>query len=115
MLPIIVEMEGPEDWRERILRFADSLRNLFGERLLRVIALPDPDMEIYESNVLVVLREAKQEDVMKVMDVAMKVDEKLNPLVLDEGDEDAVNMFIRAGGYDVKTDKSRSSDEGSQE
>ncbi|MDK2384729.1 MAG: hypothetical protein QI199_08010 [Candidatus Korarchaeota archaeon] len=102
MLPIIVEMRVPEGWRKTVLRFASELRELFGDRLLRVIALPNPEDGVYESNVLVVLEGADQEDVMRVMEVAVSVDERLNPLVVDEEDEEAVRMFLRAGGRDVK-------------
>ncbi len=96
MLPIIVEMGVPESWRKAVLRFASELGELFGDRPIRVIALPHPEDEVYESNVLVVLRGAAQEDVMRVMEVAVGVDERLNPLVVDEEDEEAVRMFLRA-------------------
>ncbi len=100
MFPIIIEMQGPEIWRESVLKFTRKLREVFGDRLLRVIALPSPDDQVYESNVLVVLRKASLDDVSKVVEVAVESGERINPLVVDEGDE-AVMKFLAAGGRDV--------------
>ena len=95
MFPIIIEMQGPEIWRESVLKFTRKLREVFGDRLLRVIALPSPDDQVYESNVLVVLRKASLDDVSKVVEVAVESGERINPLVVDEGDE-AVMKFLAA-------------------
>jgi len=96
MLPIVLEMQGPERWRNTVIIFAQSLRSAFGTRLLRVIALPSPEDEVYESNILVVIKSATQEDVRKVMDIAVRSGENLNPLVVNEEDEEAVAKFMGA-------------------
>jgi len=77
------------------------LRSAFGTRLLRIIALPSPEDEVYESNILVVIKSATQEDVRKVMDIAVRSGENLNPLVVNEEDEEAVVKFIGSGGMEI--------------
>ncbi len=103
MFPIIIEMQSPESWRESIITFTRKLRSIFGERLVRVIALPSPDEQEYESNVLVVLREVSLEDVRAVVRAAVESGENINPLVVEEGDP-AVKVFMAAGGMDVEID-----------
>jgi len=88
-------------WRNTVMSFAQSLRSAFGTRLLRIIALPSPEDEVYESNILVVIKSATQEDVRKVMDIAVRSGENLNPLVVNEEDEEAVVKFIGSGGTEI--------------
>lgn len=86
-----------------MLRFAERLKAHFGRRLVRVIALPSPDQEVYEPNVLVLLDKYDSRDVDIVVKLASEVDERINPLIasVDERDEDT---FLHAGGRDVQTD-----------
>ncbi len=102
MLPIVLEMRGSEGWAVSIIKFAESLLLHFGVRLKRVIALPSPDDQVYDSNVLVVIENPTLDDVRRVMELAVRSGERLNPLVVDEGDEEAVRVFMSSGGRDVK-------------
>jgi intergrase/recombinase len=94
MLPIVLEMRGPEGWTASIIKFAEGLMLHFGKRLKRVIALPSPDDQVYDSNVLVVIEKPTLDDVKIVMELAVRSGERLNPLVVDEGDEEAVRIFM---------------------
>lgn len=47
MLPIVIEMELPS-WSESLMEFARRLREAFGRRLIRIIALPPL---IYQSTI----------------------------------------------------------------
>ncbi|MGC8932789.1 MAG: hypothetical protein ACP5KE_07260 [Candidatus Methanodesulfokora sp.] len=94
MPPIVLEMRSKSDWRDMVIRFAEELKKAFGERLIRVIALPSPDDEVYDSNVLVVIDRPDQEDRMAVIKIAVKTGDKLNPLVAGEEEEDAIRAFL---------------------
>ncbi|MEM4478205.1 MAG: hypothetical protein QXH90_07570 [Candidatus Korarchaeum sp.] len=96
MLPIVLEMTSESSWREAVMRFAEELKKVFGDRLLRVIALPSPDDDVYDSNVLVIMSKPNQSDRMEVVRIAVEVGDKLNPLVTDE-DERTVRLFLAAG------------------
>ncbi|MEM2604831.1 MAG: hypothetical protein QW353_08040, partial [Candidatus Korarchaeum sp.] len=101
MLPIVLEMTSESSWREAVMRFAEELKKVFGDRLLRVIALPSPDDDVYDSNVLVIMSKPSQSDRMEVVRIAVEVGDKLNPLVTDE-DERTIRLFLAAGGRDVE-------------
>ncbi|MEM0268531.1 MAG: hypothetical protein QXI51_04185 [Candidatus Korarchaeum sp.] len=101
MLPIVLEMTSESSWREAVMRFAEGLKKVFGDRLLRVIALPSPDDDVYDSNVLVIMSKPNQSDRMEVVRIAVEVGDKLNPLVTDE-DERTIRLFLAAGGRDVE-------------
>ncbi|RSN73259.1 MAG: hypothetical protein DSO07_11095 [Thermoproteota archaeon] len=49
-------------WNGEDMVFARKLADALSDRLVRVISLSSPDDEVYESNVLVVLKEIKYED-----------------------------------------------------
>ncbi len=102
MLPIVLEMRGSEGWAVSIIKFAEALMLHFGVRLKRVIALPSPDDQVYDSNVLVVIENPTLDDVRRVMELAVRSGERLNPLVVDEGDEEAVRVFMSS--LPIKTD-----------
>ncbi len=92
MLPIVIEM-GLPDWTESLMEFTRRLKRIFGSRLVRVVALPSPDLSVYDSNVLVVLDSFDREDVRKVVRLALEVDERINPLVAGKWEMDAVEAF----------------------
>lgn len=75
-LPIIMELSSSKKWRSAVLEFID--------RLVRVVVLPSPDDEVYESNVLVVLKEIRPEDFEFVSKIASEVGERVNPLLAGE-------------------------------
>ncbi len=100
MLPIVIEM-GLPDWSESLMEFAHRLKSAFGSRLVRIIALPSPDLSVYDSNVLVVLDRFDREDVRRVLELAIEVDERINPLVAGKWERDAVEAFISEGGADI--------------
>ncbi|MEM0296064.1 MAG: hypothetical protein QW221_07865, partial [Candidatus Korarchaeum sp.] len=89
------------EWDDEHVRFAEELKKVFGDRLLRVIALPSPDDDVYDSNVLVIMSKPNQSDRMEVVRIAVEVGDKLNPLVTDE-DERTIRLFLAAGGRDVE-------------
>ena len=103
MFPIIVEVSSQE-WLDSVLSFSRRLMMAYGGRLKRVIALPSPDQRVYESNVLVVLADYSSEDMDRVVEIALEVDERIVPLVAGEGEEDVVEAFQWAGGKDVEAD-----------
>lgn len=79
MLPIVLEMSGESGWREAVMRSAEELKRAFGSRLLRVIALLNPEDEVYDSNVLVVMDEPSQSDRMEVLRIAVEVGRSSTP------------------------------------
>ncbi len=99
MFPIVVESET--SWLESLIRFVQELKRAFRERLKRVIALPSPEMRVYDSNVLVVLDRYDLKDVDLVVELALKVDERINPLVSSEGEGD-IRAFLGEGGVEVE-------------
>ncbi len=103
MFPIIVE-ESSHEWLDVILSYASKLRETYGDRLVRVVALPSPDQEVYESNVLVVLDRYSSEDMEKVVELALEVNDRINPLVASKDEVDALEAFYWTGGKDIKTD-----------
>ena len=84
------------------MAFARRLADALSDRLVRVISLSSPDDEVYESNVLIVLKEIKSEDFEIVSRIASKVGDKVNPLLAREDEKDALDLFIFHGGRDVK-------------
>ncbi len=105
MLPIVIEM-GLPDWTESLMEFTRRLKRIFGSRLVRVVALPSPDLSVYDSNVLVVLDSFDREDMRKVVRLALEVDERINPLVAGKWERDAVEAFTSEGGADIEVRES---------
>ncbi|MDK2384453.1 MAG: hypothetical protein QI199_06580 [Candidatus Korarchaeota archaeon] len=105
MLPIVVEASASESWLDSVIKFSQELRSHFGRRLLRVIALPSPDQEVHDSNVLVVLDRYDLGDVDAVIEIASRIDERINPLVASADEEDEVEAFLQAGGRDVQANQ----------
>ena len=105
MLPIVVETSASESWLDSVIEFSRKLRSRFGRRLLRVIALPSPDQEVHDSNVLVFLDRYDPRDADAVVELALRVDERINPLVASADEEDEVEAFLQAGGRDVQADQ----------
>lgn len=101
MLPIVIEMEM-SDWTESLMEFARRLKRIFGRRLLKVIALPSPDVQVYDSNVLVVLDAFDRDDVRRVVKLGLDVDERINPLVVGRDEEDAIEAFLSEEGQSVE-------------
>ncbi len=99
MFPIVVESET--SWLESLIKFVQELRREFKGRLKKVIALPSPEMRVYDSNVLVVLDRYDLKDVDLVVELALKVDERINPLVSSEEEGD-VKAFLGEGGVEVE-------------
>ncbi len=97
VLPIVVEFSSSREWRRAVMDFASRLEASLGGRLVRVVALPDPEAEVYQSNVLVVLREVRPGDFELVARLASEVGERINPLLASEGEEDVLELFILAG------------------
>jgi len=102
MLPIVMEMSSSKKWRAAILKLVEKLEFALSDRLVRVVALPSPDDEVYESNVLVVLREIRPEDFEIVSRIASEVGEKVNPLLAREDEKDVLELFVFHGGRDVE-------------
>ncbi|MGB9630811.1 MAG: hypothetical protein ACPL09_02360 [Candidatus Methanodesulfokora sp.] len=88
-------------WNGEDIAFARKLMEALPNRLVRVIALPSPDDEVYESNVLVVLKEIRPEDFELVSRVASEVGERVNPLLAGEEERDVLELFMAHGGRDV--------------
>jgi len=94
----LLDKRVEKTWLKLIRTFSDELEAELGDRLLRIIALPSPDDLVYESNVLVVVKEANSETVKLVGRLALKAQEKvgasgLNFLVVSEQDEWAQRAF----------------------
>jgi hypothetical protein len=89
-------------WNGEDMVFARKLADALSDRLVRVISLPSPDDEVYESNVLVVLKEIKYEDFEIVSRIASEVGDKVNPLLAGEDERDVLDLFIFHGGKDVR-------------
>ena len=87
-----------ESWLKLVRTFSDELEKELGEELLRVMALPSPDDLVYESNVLIVVREARPEVVKLVSRLALMAQERvgvsgLNFLVVSEREQWAQKAF----------------------
>lgn len=51
---------------------------------------------------LVVLDGFDRDDVRRVLEIALEVDERINPLVAGKWERDAVEAFISEGGEDIE-------------
>ncbi len=91
--------EPPSDeWGDKLTSFLSDLAEKFGDRLVMVVALPSPSDSLYDSNVLVVLDRIGPGDLEAVASISP---EGVSPLVVPEGDRQAVEAFTLAGGREV--------------
>ncbi len=95
MYSVAINLRSPKDWREKVQLFVSKLESIMGGRLVSVIALPSEEELLYDSNVLVVLDEIREGDLERVASVAP---DGVNPLVVPEEDEGAVEAFLLLGG-----------------
>ncbi len=99
MLALAVNYRAPRRWREKVVSFASALERAFGPRLEAVVALPDPEDRLYDSNVLVVLSgPVTLEDHSTV---ARLTPEGISPLVTPGDDRASLEAFLLAGGQHV--------------
>jgi len=99
MLALAVNYRAPRRWREKVASFASALERAFGPRLEAVVALPDPEDRLYDSNVLVVLSgPVTLEDHSTV---ARLTPEGISPLVTSGDDRASLEAFLLAGGKEV--------------
>ena len=95
MYSITINLKSPKGWRDKLSAFIDRLEKEFDGRLKLVVALPNPDDRLYESNVLVVLDEVRKEDSLLVASAAP---EDVSPLIVPQEDEGAIESFKMFGG-----------------
>ncbi len=92
MLALAVNYKAPRPWREKVASFASALERAFGPRLEAVVALPDPEDRLYDSNVLVVLSgPVTLEDHSRVVGVTP---EGVSPLVTSADDRATLEAFL---------------------
>ena len=94
----LLDKRVKKSWLKLVRTFSDELEKELGEELLRVMALPSPDDLVYESNVLIVVREARPEVVKLVSRLALMAQERvgvsgLNFLVVSEREQWAQKAF----------------------
>ncbi len=99
MYALAVNFSSPREWREAVSRFAEELESRLGPRLRMVVALPSPGDSLYDSNVLVVLSGRVAPGDYRAVREAAPEGSGINPLVVPEGDEAAVEAFELAGGF----------------
>ncbi|MDK2372937.1 MAG: hypothetical protein QI197_06120 [Candidatus Korarchaeota archaeon] len=97
---LMIDLTTDKSWREMLSIFLLELERIPG--VLKLIALPSPDDRIYESNVLVVVREYSYELVLRIMEAAVRAERRagvhgiLSPTVATP-DEPVVSEFEEKG------------------
>ncbi|MDK2463255.1 MAG: hypothetical protein QI223_00555, partial [Candidatus Korarchaeota archaeon] len=86
-------------WGTELASFASALERAFGPRLEAVVALPDPEDRLYDSNVLVVL--AGPGTLEEHSRVASLTPEGVSPLVTSGDDMATLEAFLLAGGREL--------------
>jgi hypothetical protein len=101
------------EWNLALHEFADKLIRLLRNNLVMIIGL-DEDSYIYDSNVLVVVKEVNNEVLRAVAEIAIEVNEKygsaISCYITTEKDEKTIEIFNNA-----KTSKEEDCDEAFKE
>ncbi|MDT7891958.1 MAG: hypothetical protein RQ952_04370 [Thermoproteota archaeon] len=86
-----------EEWGRALYEFADRLRNELGNDLIMIIGLGEDDL-IYDSNVLVVVRNKKDEIIKRVAKIALEINSKykcsINFYITNENDKNTIDSFL---------------------
>ncbi len=96
-------VRGTGLWGRSVLLFAEKLSSRLGDRLVMVAALDEEEPLLYESNVLVVVRERDEGVVSEVLRVKREVERELgervtiSPLITTP-DDPAVEAFLEEAG-----------------
>ncbi len=88
----LVSFDANKRWISLLEAFKQELESILGSNLVKLVALPSSNSSVYESNVLVIVREASLQTISKVSEAALRAQEKtglsgLNPLTISECEE----------------------------
>jgi hypothetical protein len=87
-----------ETWGRALYEFTKTLKNELGEELLMIIGLDENDL-IYDSNVLIVVKNKNDEIIRKIAKVTLEVNSKytcsINFYVVNEDNKDIINSFLK--------------------
>ncbi len=92
-------VRGAGLWRRSALLFAEKLSSRLGDRLVLVAALEDEEPLVYESNILVVVKDRNEEVVSEVLRAKREVEKELgervtiSPLITTP-DDPAIEAFL---------------------
>jgi hypothetical protein len=86
-----------ETWGRALYEFAKTLKDELGEELLMIIGLDENDL-IYDSNVLIVVKNKNDEIIRKIAKVTLEVNSKhicsINFYVVNEDNKDIIDSFL---------------------
>ncbi len=106
----LISFNTSKAWINLLEFFREELESVLGSELIRLVALPSSNSLVYESNVLVVVREASLKTISKVSEAALKAQMKagvtgLNPLTISESEEWIKKAFEGAEEIELGKDK----------
>jgi len=101
VLPISIDLSTR--WGEAVSKLAKLLIDELKGNLIGIVALSVEEPLVYDSNVLVVLRERRVEDVFKILRLKREVEREygdevvISPFITVEGDELIEKFLMHAG------------------
>ncbi|MGC8933523.1 MAG: hypothetical protein ACP5LQ_09605, partial [Candidatus Methanodesulfokora sp.] len=93
--------EKGHSWRKAVEILESKLSSRLGEDLLMIAALEEEEPLIYESNVLVVVRERREDIIDEVIRAKREAEKEMgdvvtiSPLIVTQGDP-AIDIFLKA-------------------
>jgi len=96
----VIDLRADAGWVGLVERLRDALASELGDLVIRMIALPSPGERIYDSNLLIVVRDDSGETVERIMDAILRVEGSagvegiISPLIVTESERRIIEGFI---------------------
>ncbi|RDD53294.1 MAG: hypothetical protein BA066_05155 [Candidatus Korarchaeota archaeon NZ13-K] len=95
----VIDLRADAGWVGLVERLRDALASELGDLVIRMIALPSPSERIYDSNLLIVVRDDSGETVERIMDAILRVEGSagvegiISPLIVTESERRIIEGF----------------------
>jgi hypothetical protein len=88
-------------WNYLVLQYLQELVKKFEDKLIGFVALDEQEQNVYESNVLIVLKEINTEYIKEILRIKREVEKKfedkavISPYIATEEEKDVIETFKR--------------------
>jgi hypothetical protein len=89
-------------WNYLILQYLQELVKKFEDKLIGFVALDEQEQNVYESNVLIVLKEINTEYIKEILRIKREVEKKfedkavISPYIATEEEKDVIETFLKS-------------------
>jgi len=96
----VIDLRADKTWIRTIEELKKLLLQSLGDKLLKIIALPSPKDRVYDSNLLIVVKDDRSNVVDSIIDSICKAEESMgldgliSPLIVTENERRIIEGFL---------------------